>query len=262
MNTLKIVRYQLQDVTRSNWIVLYSLFFLGITDALFRFGGSGERVVMSLMNAVLIVVPLVGIVLGAMYVYSSREYIELLLTQPIRRRSLFVGLYVGLTLPLTLAFLFGVALPFLYHGGVGAADGGPIGLLLLTGALLTAIFVALAFAIALATEDKTRGLGAALVVWLFFSVIFNALVLLVVQVFADYPLQQPVIAMSMLNPVDLARILLLLNLDVSALMGFTGAVFTRFFGSGMGKAVTLLALTAWLLVPVGLAHRAFLRKNF
>jgi Cu-processing system permease protein len=42
------------------------------------------------------------VVLGAMYLYSSREYIELLLTQPIERSSLFLGLYGGLALPLVL----------------------------------------------------------------------------------------------------------------------------------------------------------------
>jgi Cu-processing system permease protein len=262
MTTIKIVKYQLQDVLRSRWILFYGLFFLVATDALFRFGGSGERVVLSLMNVVLIVIPLVAIVLGAMYLYSSREYIELLLSQPIQRRSLFFGLYAGLTIPMVLAFVAGVGLPFLLHGAFGDAAGGPLGLMLATGTLLTVIFVALSFAIALATEDRIKGLGATLVVWMFFAVVYNGLVLLVIQIFSDYPLQHPVIAMSLLNPIDLGRIVLLLNLDVSAMMGFTGAVFQRFFGSGTGQIISLAAMLAWLAVPLLLGQRAFLRKNF
>lgn len=262
MHTIKLIKYQLQDVLRSRWILFYGLFFLLLTDALFRFGGSGERVILSLMNLVLLVIPLVAVVLGTMYLYNSREYIELLLSQPIQRRSLFVGLYVGLTLPLVLAFVTGVGLPFLLHVALGGASGGPLGLLLLTGSLLTVIFVALSFAIALGTEDRIRGLGAALVVWMFFAVIYNGLVLLAIQLFSDYPLQQPVIVMTLLNPIDLGRILLLLNLDVSALMGFTGAVFERFFGSGTGRSVSLVALLAWIAVPWLLGQRSFLRKNF
>ncbi len=262
MNTLKIVRYQLRDTFRSNWIIVYGLFFMIATDALFRFGGSGERVVMSLMNVVLIVVPLIALVLGAMFLYGSREYIELLLTQPIRRSSLFLGLYAGLTIPLVLAFLFGVGVPFLFHGGHSGESGGPVGLLLLTGVLLTCVFVAIAFALALRTDDRIRGIGSALLVWIFFSVVHNGLVLLAVQMFADYPLQHPVIAMTLLNPVDLGRILLLLEMDVSALMGFTGAVFTRFFGSGLGLAITLAALITWLAIPLAAGWRAFLGKNF
>jgi Cu-processing system permease protein len=262
MNTLKIAKYQLQDVLRSKWIVFYGLFFMAVTDALFRFGGSGDRVIMSMMNVVLIVIPLIAVVLGAMYLYNSREYVELLLAQPIRRISLFWGLFLGLTLPLLAAFGLGVGLPFAYHGALTGDDSGPLGLMLLAGVLLTVIFVAISFAIALATEDRIKGLGLSLALWMFFSVIYNGLVLFVIQTFSDYPLQQPVIAMTMLNPIDLARILLLLNLDVSAMMGFTGAVFERFFGSGVGQATAFGAMLVWLAVPFLLGQRAFAHKNF
>lgn len=260
--TLKIAGYQLRDVLRSRWLLLYALAFLGVTDALFRFGGSGERVVLSLMNVVLIAVPLVAAVLGAMYLYNAREYIELLLAQPIRRGALYRGLFLGLCAPLVGAFSVGVGLPFLYHGALGDAEGGPFGLLLLAGIALTVVFVALAFAIALGSDDRIRGLGLALAAWMFCAVLYNGLVLLAIQLFSDYPLEQPVIAMAMLNPIDLARILLLLELDVSAMMGFTGAVFERFFGGGLGRALSAAALLGWLAIPFAVGQRAFLRKNF
>lgn len=259
MNTLKIFRYQTRDVLRNRWIPGYALFFMLVTDALFRFGGDGERVILSLMNLVLLLVPLSAVMLGVMYLYSSREYIELLLTQPIRRSELFIGLFGGLAMPLSAAFVAGVSVPFLLHG---AATGAALLILLGTGVLLTVIFVALAFALALATEDRTRGMGLALLAWMGFAVLYNGLVLLVVQLFADYPLERVVIALSVLNPIDLGRILLLLNVDAAALMGFTGAVFERFFGGSTGRMVTLAALSLWLAVPLLLGRRAFLRKNF
>lgn len=259
MNTLKIFRYQTRDVLRNRWIPGYALFFMLVTDALFRFGGDGERVILSLMNLVLLLVPLSAVMLGVMYLYSSREYIELLLTQPIRRSELFIGLFGGLAMPLSAAFVAGVSVPFLLHG---AATGAALPILLGTGVLLTVIFVALAFALALATEDRTRGMGLALLAWMAFAILYNGLVLLVVQLFADYPLERVVIALSVLNPIDLGRILLLLNLDAAALMGFTGAVFERFFGGSTGRMVTLAALSLWLAVPLLLGRRAFLRKNF
>jgi Cu-processing system permease protein len=262
MNTLKLARYQLRDVVRSRWVLFHGAFFLALTDALFRFGGAGERVLLSLMNVVLIAVPLVAIVLGAMYVYASREFTELLLAQPVRRRSLFLGLYAGLALPLSGALVVGVGLPFVYHGALAAEPVGPVIVLLATGVLLTLVFTALAFLVALATEDRTRGLGACLALWLFFTVIFDGLVLLGIHLFSAYPIEQPVIALSMLNPVDIGRVLLLLNFEVSALMGFTGAVFQRFFGSGLGQAVTVAALATWVAVPFLLSLRTFARKDF
>jgi Cu-processing system permease protein len=265
MKTLKIIKYQLQDVLRSRWIIFYSLFFWAITDALFRFGGSGEHVILSLMNVVLIVIPLVSIVLGAMYLYNSREYIELLLSQPIRRSSLFGGLYAGLTLPLALGFALGVLVPFIYHGGTAAGQAsGASGVffLIFVGMLLTVVFTALAFTISLRFEDKIKGLGLSLVLWLFFSVIYDGLILFIVFLFSHYPLQNPVIALTMLNPIDLGRILLMLNFDISALMGFTGAVFQRFFGSGTGMMLSLAVMLLWLAIPLSMAFRVFLRKDF
>lgn len=262
MNALKIARYQVRDVIRSRWIIFYGLFFLVLTDALFRFGGSGERVLLSLTNVVLIAVPLISVVLGAMYVYASREFTELLLSQPVRRRSLFLGLFGGLMLPLSAAFVIGTGLPFTYHAGIASAGIESVMLLLVTGVLLTLIFGSLAFLVALRAEDRTRGLGVCLALWLFFTVIFDGLVLLGIHVFAQYPIEQPVIAISLLNPVDLGRILLLLNFEIAALMGFTGAIFQQFFGSALGQVITATALIGWLAAPFLLGLRTFGRKDF
>jgi Cu-processing system permease protein len=262
MSAAKIAGYQLRDMVRSRWLVAYGLFFLLVTDALFRFGGTGDRVVLSLMNVVLVMIPLVGVVLGSMYLYGAREYVELLLAQPIRRGTLFRGLWTGLTLPLCGTFVLGVSLPFAWHGGGAGGHGAALALLLVTGVLLTLVFVSLAFAVALATEDRLKGLGIALAAWMFFSVLYNGLVLMAIQLFAEYPLERLVIGMSLLNPIDLGRILLLLNLETSALMGFTGAVLQRFFGSGAGIALSLGALLLWVAIPFLLGQRAFARKNF
>jgi Cu-processing system permease protein len=66
-DAMNITRYQLRDVLRSRWILLCGVFFLLLTDLLFRFGGSGERVILSLLNVVLIGIPVVALVLEAMY---------------------------------------------------------------------------------------------------------------------------------------------------------------------------------------------------
>jgi Cu-processing system permease protein len=245
---------------RSRLIPAYGLFFLLITDALFRFSGGGERVLLSLMNVVLLIVPLTALMLGVMYVYGSREYIELLLAHPVRRNTLFAGLFGGVAAPLACAFVLGVGLPFVWHGA--AWDGIALPILLGTGALLTLAFTALAFLIAVLTDDRVRGMGLALAAWLFFAVLYNGIVLLVIQRFADRPLDRVVILLSIANPIDLARILLLLHLDIAALMGFTGAVFERFFGGGAGRLISLAALLAWMTVPLLLGRRAFLRKDF
>jgi Cu-processing system permease protein len=82
------------------------------------------------------------------------------------------------------------------------------------------------------------------------------------MVFADYPIERVLLGLTLGNPVDLARVILLLQFDVSALMGYTGAVFEQFFGGAMGIAIASTALAAWVMLPVALGLRAFRKRDF
>jgi len=105
---------------------------------------------------------------------------------------------------------------------------------MISGCLLTLSFISLAFLTSTITRDKAKGIGLALMLWFYFSIIFDGLVLLFLTLFADYPLEKAMIVLTALNPIDLARILILLQLDISALMGYTGALYQQFFESGIG----------------------------
>jgi Cu-processing system permease protein len=69
------------------------------------------------------------------------------------------------------------------------------------------------------------------------------------------------IGISAFNPIDLSRILVLLKMDVSALMGYTGAVFKDFFGTTAGFIIALMVLILWIAVPAWLSTRKFNRKD-
>jgi Cu-processing system permease protein len=259
--TRKIIAYQLRDIVRSRWLLGYALFFLLITDALLRFGGADVKALLGVANLVLLVVPLATLVFGAMYVYNAREFIELLLAQPVSRPQLFRGLFLGLALPMAGAFVAGVGLPVALHASADAAMMAAVATVLGIGVALTAVFTAIALYIAVRVEDKARGLGAAISLWLGLAVLYDGLVLLLTLSLAEYPLERPLLALMLANPVDLARVVLLLRFDISALMGYTGAVFKNFFGSG-GFAIAALALALWVVVPAWLGTRAFQRKDF
>jgi Cu-processing system permease protein len=260
--TAKVAGYEIRDVIRSRWLIGYALFFLLITDALFRFGGGGQKALLSLVNVVLFLIPLVAIVFSTVYLYGAREFIELLLAQPIRRRQVFAGLYLGLTLPLALSFVVAIGIPYLLHHGAATAQPGTFTALLLTGIALTFIFTALAFLIVSRTEDRIKGLGLAVAIWLFLAVLYDGLVLLAVSIMADYPLERPLLALMLANPMDLARVALLLQFDVAALLGYTGAVMQKFFGRSAGIAVTSFAIVFWVIAPLLAGMRAFQKKDF
>ena len=99
-------------------------------------------------------------------------------------------------------------------------------------------------------------------VWLLGTLLYDGLILLVVTAFADYPLERALLGLTLLNPVDLARVLLLLKFDAGAMMGYTGAVFERFFGTAQGMIVAACALVVWSGLPLVLAARRFRAKDF
>jgi Cu-processing system permease protein len=262
MTSMTVFRYELQDLRRSRWVLGYVLCLLLLTEALLRFGGGGPRAVLSLMNVVLAVVPLVSVVFGTMYLYGSRDFIGLLLAQPVGRGPLFAGLYGGLAIPLAAGFLLGVGLPFIWDGAGQGALAGPLAVLLGAGTLVTLVFTAVAVLVSLRVGDRARGLGLAILLWVAATALYDALIVIVATAFSDYPLELPLIGLTILNPVDLARVLLLLRLDTAALMGYTGAVFERFFGSLLGSALSAGALILWCAVPLAMARHRFCRKDF
>jgi Cu-processing system permease protein len=64
-----------------------------------------------------------------------------------------------------------------------------------------------------------------------------------------------------LNPIDLGRILILLHLDVSAMMGYTGAIFKDFFGTTSGIIAAFTILLLWVIVPFSISLRMFRKKD-
>ena len=259
---LTIAGIQGRNVVRSRWILVYTSFFLLLSEGLLRFSGDETKAVLSLATASLMIIPLATLVLATIYVYTAREFIELLLAQPIRRSSLFAGLYAGLAMPATAGFLVGVALPFAVRRGGDPALHGAIIALLLIGAALTFAFTAIAFCVALRTEDRLRGVGVALAVWLLVSVAYDGLVLTAVMLLGDYPIERPMLVLMFANPVDLGRVLMLMHLDASALLGYTGAVFQRFFSQSSGAWLAAGMLLLWIVAPVSIGARWFRRKDF
>jgi Cu-processing system permease protein len=150
--TTKIIRYELRDVLRSRSLIAYALFFLVVSDVLLRFGG-GARAAMSLMNVVLLLIPLVAIVFGTIYLYNAREFTELLLAQPVHRRQLFAGQYLGLALPLAAAFVTGLGVAVSLHASEDPSHVATLLVVAGSGVLLTFIFTAIAALIVARIDD-------------------------------------------------------------------------------------------------------------
>lgn len=260
--TGRIFRYSFFDLFRSRWSMIYFLFFLIITSGLIYLSGDLSKVIITLMNIILVLIPLIATIFSVMYFYNSREFTELLLAQPVKRTSIFLGQFLGISSSLALSFIFGMTIPFVITGVFQSDQLLNFTMLGITGLALNYIFCAFSFWIALKFEHRIKGFGIAILFWLFMAIIYDGIFLLLLISFNEYPLEKMVLISSLFNPIDLSRILIMLQLDISALMGYTGAVFSKFFGTDFGIIIALVSLSFWIIFPVLGMLRLARKKDF
>lgn len=252
----KIIKYVIIDILRNKIVLAYTIFLLAISFSVFNLEDNSSKGLLSLLNLILIIIPLVSLLFSAIYVYNSAEFLELLVSQPLKRKTIWLSLFSGLSFSMAFAFFIGAGIPILMYAPTST------GLSMLgMGLILSLIFVALAMLAAVITRDKAKGIGVAILLWLYFSLLFDGIVLFILFQFADYPLDHWMIGLSAMNPIDIGRILILLQLDESALMGYTGAVFRQAFGSSLGLSITGLVLLLWMFLPAMISVRKFNRKD-
>jgi Cu-processing system permease protein len=251
-----LVKYVLYDILRNRMVIAYTIFLLLVSISLFYLEDNPAKGTLGLLNIVLIVLPLVSIIFATIHFYNSYEFIELLVAQPLQRKQILISEYIGICSSLILAFLIGIGVPILLFNPSETGFA-----LIFAGVTLTAAFVSLAFFASVISRDKAKGIGIALMLWFYFALIYDGLVLFFLFSFSDYPLEKMMVVLTALNPIDLGRIVVMLKMDVSALMGYTGAVYKDFFGTNWGMFYALAFMLIWIIVPFAAAIRFFEKKD-
>lgn len=252
----RIIKFIILDILKNKIILVYTLILAVLAWSVFSLEDNSTKGILTLLNVVLLTVPLVSVIFSTIYIYNSSEFIELLLSQPINRAKIWWSLFLGLVISLLLSFFIGVGIPILIYapGNVGL-------MMLLVGLFISTVFVSIAFLSSILTRDKAKGIGISIMLWLFFALLFDGIVLFLLFQFADYPIEKIMVGITALNPVDLARILILLHLDVSAMMGYTGAIFKDFFGTTLGVVLVFFMLLLWIIIPYLISLVKFKRKD-
>ncbi len=248
----RIIKIVLLDILKSKFVIFYTLLLFVLSWSVFNLEDNYSKGLLSLLNLILLTIPLVSIMFATSYLYNSSEFIELLLGQPLKRSSIWISFFAGLSMALTFAFLAGTGIPVILYAWSSVGI-----MLLVIGILITVVFISLAMLCSIMTRDKAKGIGLSIVLWLFFALLFDGIVLFLLFQFSDYPIEKMMIGISALNPIDLSRILILLHLDQSALMGYSGAIFKDFFGTTTGMVLSLSALCVWAIVPFLLSLKKF-----
>lgn len=267
-----IARQEIYLNLRNRWVLIFAVLFATLTLGIAYFGMvtagySGfqdfRRTSASIINLVAYLVPLFALLMGVFSLISNREYLELMVAQPISRAQILLGKYVGLVVAILAATVAGFGIPGLISSvTVGSAGAGRYLLVVLYSSLLSASFVSLALLVAVATKRRLASLGTALGVWFFF-VMFYDLIVMAMTLYLKKSVLQYLLVFSLLgNPVDMVRVMSLLSVGGTSVFGPAGATLVKMIGSTQTVSLLFLGmLVLWIAVPLTVAIAIFRRQN-
>ena len=259
---LTLAAKELRDRLRNRWVLAVALVFAVFSLVIAYAGGaqqgavglrSLEFTIASLVSLVIYLVPLIALLLGFDAIVGERERgsLDLLLALPITRAELLLGKYLGLAAALALAMLAGLALV----GGMLWRQFGVTGLYHYAGFVLSALllglaFLSLAMALSVLARDRTRASGLAIVLWFFFVLVFDLLLLGALVSTAGQYGGEVFPYLLLLNPADVFRILNVFSMDdMRSLYGLTSIVPPALANPWLMGA----AMLGWIVAPLGLA---------
>lgn len=254
----KILKYEFLNVLRNRWLVLLTIIVAGTTFALQRITGDFHKTIVTLSTLSVVFVPLIVSVFTSLYWYYSDRFTQLMITQPIAREKVFYARFLALTATLGASVSGGILLGSLisFQLSVGLL------LLILINLVLTIIFVGIAMAIVTRIDDRMKGIGIVFGLWLYFSLLHDGGVLLILIALRDYPMDLAGGILGVLNPMGLGRVVLLMYNDAALLLGHTGAMTREIMSSGLGYLFALLTALVWMIVPFVIGIKKFRKKDF
>ena len=136
----RIIKIILSDILKNKIVIVYTLILAVLSWSSFAMEDNTAKGMLTVLNVILFTVPLVAILFSTIYIYNSAEFIELLVSQPIKRSKIWISLFISLMLSLVLSFFVGSGIPLMIY----APNFNGL-MMLIIGLLITAIFVSLAF---------------------------------------------------------------------------------------------------------------------
>src|SRR5690606_28509181 len=179
----KIVKIIFLDILKNKIVIAYMLMLAVLSWSSFALEDNSAKGLLTILNVILFTVPLVSVLFATIYIYNSSEFIELLLSQPVKRKKIRGGLFSGLSLSLVIAFLLGSGIPlFIYSAN-------SVDLMMIVfGYLISVVLAASALMHFTLARDKAKGIGISFTIWLYFGLTIDRIVLFLLCQLSVYPI--------------------------------------------------------------------------
>jgi Cu-processing system permease protein len=267
-------RHELLLAARSRWLQWFAVVFAGLAllvaaSGYVISGGYGlqdfARTAASLVQLVLLIVPLAALVFGSLALSPERGAAELLYAQPVPRWTILAGRVVGLFLALAAAELIGfgaAGLAVQWSSGPGGAS--QFLAVVVLSMVLTAVFLAVAAALTSgAPGRRARSLALALVVWFGAVILFDLAALGVASLLRSGAASRLLIAAALVNPVDAGRTGAYMVVEGTSAFGGASLALLRFAGGERATAALIAtSMLLWIVVPAWIAARRLARTDF
>ncbi|MEZ4614019.1 MAG: ABC transporter permease subunit [Caldilineaceae bacterium] len=267
-----LAQKELRDAMRNRWFVLYTLAFLVLALAfsylalagagMVGFAGFG-RTAASLINLVLLIVPLMALTVGAQSLAGEQERATLayLLAQPISRAEIFLGKYLGLLLSLfaSLALGLGISGLVMALNGSGAADPMALVMMVTLAFLLSLTMLSVGFLISAFTNRGGVAVGIGLFLWLVF-VFLGDLGMMGTAITMRVPIDT-LFWLSLANPLQIFKMAAIFNIQSTLdILGPAGIYAMQRYETDL-TVIFLAGLALWILVPAVAAFARFQAKS-
>ncbi len=267
---IAIALKEFQDGLRNRWLLSISTIFAILAIGLSYYGSlaSGQLVSASLSTTIaslsslsVFIIPLIALLLCYDSFVGEQESgtLLLLLTYPISRGQLLLGKFVGQGCIISLATLLGfgsAALLLAFNGNVVEVFSA-FSLFIISSSLLGLSFIAIAYIISLIASEKSKAAGIALLLWLFFVLVFDLVLLGLLVGIEDGLTQQGLVQVMMFNPADLFRLINLSALKSDDVSG----VLSVAINSEFSTFSLLLVMLGWIVIPLFIAQLIFSKKS-
>jgi nitrous oxidase accessory protein len=262
---------EVRDARRNRWFLMLTGIFVALSLLLTLFGLTGVgtggaagfgRTFASLLNLALLIVPLMGLLLGALSITAERDQQTLytLLTQPLTPAAIVLGKFLGLMLTISAAVLmgFGSSGLLIYMAGADVPLMpflAQVGLTLLLGWSC----LAMGLLVSVLVKRGATAVGIGLLLWL--MLVFISDLGIIGTAIALQLRASTLLWLTLLNPLQVFKIAVIQlmegNLEV---LGSAGLYAREVLGDALLPVLTGL-LSLWVVAPFLVALGWFTRRG-
>lgn len=271
-NIQTIATKELRDALKNRWFIIFTLAFAGLSLALSALSqpsgtqlqlASYSKTAASLINLVLLFVPLIGLTLGTSGLASDRETgaLTYLLSQPVNHAEVLLGKYIGMAIALIASLILGFGISGIALSMQGQTnDFAGYFFTVILSCLLAMAMLSVGFLLAVLIKKTSTALTGGLFTWLLL-VFVGDLGIMGAAIVTEMPIQT-IFWLASINPLQMFKMAAILNIQANLeVLGPVGMYATEQYGASL-LPFLLLGLVLWIILPIGIALSIFSQRSF